>query len=69
MNNKEEVATDIDEILRLEMGGTFYLKFPERFKDEFDIKTAKPILATIIREKETTKLCYFFSNDTLKNKK
>ncbi len=73
MNNKEEVVSAIEENLTIEMGTqdskTIYLKFPDAFKDEFDTKTAVPILATVIREKQTTRLCFVFSNDTLKEKK
>ncbi len=73
VNNKEEVVSAIAENLTIEMGTpeskTVYLKFPDTFKDEFDTKTAMPILATVVREKQTTRLCFVFSNDTLKEKK
>lgn len=71
MNDKttEEVLSSINENLVLDVSGALYLKFPENFKGEFDIKSACPILATLVREKKTTKLCFVFSNDTLKHKK
>lgn len=71
MNDKTEetILSSVDESLMLDVTGALYLKFPEKFKSEFDVKTACPILATLQREKKTTKLCFVFSNDTLKTKK
>lgn len=73
MNNKEEVVSTIEDNLTIEVGTpdrkTVYLKFPDKFKDEFEIRTAVPILSTLIRDNKTTKLCFVFSNDTLKHKK
>ena len=71
MNDKitEEVLTGINENLVLDITGTTYLKFPDNFKEEFDVKSACPIIATLVRERKTTKLCFVFSNDTLKKKK
>lgn len=73
INNEEEVVSKIEEVLTIEMGTpdskTVYLKFPDNFKENYDIKTASPILSTVIRGKQTTRLCFVFSNDTLKEKK
>lgn len=71
-NNQEEVVSATDESLTIELGTpdrkTVYLKFPDGFKDGFEIRTAIPILSTVTREKEITKLCFYFSNDTLKQR-
>ncbi len=71
----ERIVSNIDEDLITSgehlvqnVSGAVYLKFPKKFKDLFDIKSAVPILATQSIEERITKLTFVFSNDTLRIK-
>jgi hypothetical protein len=66
--NKEIVLSGVNENLVVDVSTVLYLKFPVKFKEAFDTKTARPILATVTEDDNTTKLSYVFSNDTLKPK-
>ncbi|MFA4870918.1 MAG: hypothetical protein WC623_22155 [Pedobacter sp.] len=65
-DDKTLLKPEFTENLVLNVSGAMYLKFPVKFKDNFQIQTAVPESYSINTVGDNTELTFVFSNKKLK---